>query len=166
MNRYLAFSLAISMTQAISLRAANKPRAGVEDRKTVWTTDDVEKLQVLGLISIVGQPAPTEDATAALPSPYLETRDPKWYAEQAARLRDELERRQAQLDAYRQAIEEARSLKTMMGGVNLDEAGVGITPEAGIEILKQHLSETQSRLEALEDLARRNDIRPGTLRGR
>jgi len=43
------------------------------------------------------------------PAPYVETQDPAWYAEQAARLRDELERRQAQLDGYRQAIEDARS---------------------------------------------------------
>jgi hypothetical protein len=50
----------------------------------------------------------------------MKTRDPEWYAEQAARLRDELERRRAQLDGYRQAIEEATSLMTMAGGINLD----------------------------------------------
>jgi hypothetical protein len=47
----------------------------------------------------------------------VETQDPEWYAEQAAQLRDELERRRAQLGGYRQAIENTRSLKTMAGGI-------------------------------------------------
>ena len=53
----------------------------------------------------------------------------------------------------------------MTGGLNLNDGDIGITPEAGIEILKQFVSETQTDLDALEDLARRNDITPGTLRG-
>ncbi len=167
MNRHLTFSLAISMTLgalAIPLRAANKPRAGKTEKTTaLWTNEGLEKLRPLGVISIVGQPN-TPKAAAALPPLYVKTQDPKWYAEQAARLRDELERRKAQLGGYRQAIEDARSLKTMTGGINLDDGDIGITPEAGIEILQQRASETQSELDALEDLARRNDVPPGTLR--
>ena len=53
----------------------------------------------------------------------------------------------------------------MTGGINLDEGDTGITPEAGIEILQQRANETQTELDALEELARRNDIPPGTLRG-
>jgi hypothetical protein len=169
MNRYLTFSLAISITLtalAIPLRAATKPRAGMEDQKTVWTNDDLERLHVHGLISIVGRPAPAEDTTAAAPpSSYVKTQDPEWYAEQAAMLRDELERRQAQLREYRQAVDGARSLRETTGGINVDEGDVGITPEAGIEILQEHVSETQSEFDTLEDLARRNAIAPGTLRG-
>jgi prefoldin subunit 5 len=100
-----------------------------------------------------------------VPSAYIKTQDPEWYAQQAANLRDELERRRAQLDSFRQAIEDVRSLKTMSGGINLDEGDIGITPEAGIEFLQQRVNETQTDLDALEDLARRNDIEPGTLRG-
>jgi len=48
---------------------------------------------------------------------------------------------------------------------NVDEGDIGITPEAGIEFLQQRLNEAQMGLDALEDLARRNDISPGTLRG-
>jgi hypothetical protein len=170
MNRYLTFSLAFSMTLstlAIPLRAANEPRARNAEKTTVlWTNEDLEKLRPLALISIVGQPNTAEDATAAAPpSPYLETQDPEWYAEQAAKLRNELERRRAQLGGYRQAIEDARSLKTMTGGINLNDGDVGITPEAGIEILQQRVMEVQEKLDDLEDLARRNDIEPGTLRG-
>jgi hypothetical protein len=170
MNRYLTISLAISATLstlAIPLRAANKPHAGKMGKTTVlWTNEDLEKLRPLGLISIVGQPSTAEDATTtALPLPYVNTQDPEWYAEQAAKLRAQLESSELELQRYCQAIEDARGLKTMTGGINLDGGDIGITPEAGIEILQQRVSETQSELDALEDLARRNDIEPGTLRG-
>jgi hypothetical protein len=170
MNRHLTFSLAISMTLsvlAIPLRAANKPRAGKTEKTTVlWTNEGLEKLRPLGVISIVDQPNTPEHSTAAaLPPLYVKTQDPEWYAEQAARLRDELERRKVELGGYRQAIEDARGLKAMTGGMNLDDGDMGITPEAGIEILQQRVSETRSQLDALEDLARRNEIPPGTLRG-
>jgi hypothetical protein len=169
MNRYLPFSLAISMTLsalAVPLRAANKPRAGKTERATVlWTNEDLEKLRGLGLISVVGQAPEQATAAAAAPSPYLETQDPEWYAEQASKLRAELERREARLQEYRQALDDVRSLKTMSGGINLDGGDIGITPEAGIEILQRRVSEIQSELDDLEDLARHNDIPPGTLRG-
>jgi hypothetical protein len=169
MNRYLTFSIFISMalsTLAIPLRAANKPRAGTDSHNPlVWTNDDLEKLRGLGLISIVGRMNEETPKPASRLQPYLKTPDPDWYAEQAAKLRDELERRRARLDGYRQALEEARSLKKTTGGINLDDRDIGITPEAGIEILQERVSETQSELDALEDLARRNDIPPGALRG-
>ena len=170
MNRCLTFSLALSMTLgtlAIPLRAANKPRAGKTEKTAVlWTNEDLERLRPRGLISVVGQPRTAEDATAApLPLAYVNTQDPEWYAEQAANLRAQLESDEAELQHYRQAIEDARSLKTKTGGINLEEGDIGATPEAGIEILQEHVNETQSELDALEDLARRNDIPPGTLRG-
>jgi hypothetical protein len=170
MNRYLTFSLAISMTLstlAIPLRVAAQPRAGKMDRTAVvWTNQDLKRLRSQGLISIVGQSALVENATAtARLSPYVKTQDPEWYAEQAAKLRDELERRQAQLSEYRQAIENARSLREMTGGINLDEGDIGITPDAGIEILQQQVNQAQTELDALKDLAHRNGIPPGVLRG-
>src|SRR4029077_12195474 len=165
MNRCVMFSLAISMTlitQAIPLRAASKPRAGTDSQNTVvWTNDDFERLHLLGLICIVGRMNEETPKPATLPQPYVKTQDPGWYAEQAAKLRGELERRQAQLGGYRQALEDARSLRETTGGINLDDGDIGITPEAGIEILQQRVNETQAVLDALEDLARRNDIPPG-----
>ncbi len=157
MIRYMyAVTLGLILV-AIPLRAANRPHAGTDrQNKMVWTNDDLDKLHDLGLISIVGQEDNERPTWAPANAPYSKTQDPEWYAEQAARLRDELERRRAQLDGYRQAIEDARSLKTMTGGINLDGGDIGITPEAG---------EAQREFDALEDLARRNDISPGTLRG-
>jgi hypothetical protein len=170
MNRYLTFSLAISVTLttlAIPSRAANRPHAGTDSQNpVVWTNDDLARLHSLGLISIVGQIDEEKSKSASLPVRHVRTQDPEWYAEQAARLRDDLERRKAQLGGYRQAIEDARSLKTMTGGINLEEGDIGITPESGIEILlRQRVNEAQAELAALEDLALRNDIPPGTLRG-
>ena len=169
MNRYLTFSLVISMTLstlAIPLRAANKPRAGTDSQRTVvWTNDDLERRHVPGLICIVGRTNEETPKSASAAAPYVETQDPGWYAGQAAKLRDELERRKAQLNGYRQAIKDARSLKTMTGGINLDEGDIGITPEVGIEILQRRVHEIQSEIDALEDLARHNGIPPGTLRG-
>jgi len=169
MNRCLTVSLAIPMTLgilAIPLRAANKPRAGKAEQTTVlWTNEEFEKLRPRGLISVVGQASTAEVATtAALPQPYVDTRDPEWYAEQAAKLRTRLESADDELQRYRQEIEDAKSLKTTTGGINLEEGDIGVTPEAGVQILQQLVNETQSELDALEDLARRNDIPPGTLR--
>jgi hypothetical protein len=169
MNRRLVFSLLCLMTlgtPTIPLRAANRPHAGT-DRKTikVWTNDDLEKLHAAGLISIVGQVDEGTSVSESAPRDYEVTQDPQWYAEQAARLRDELEYRQAQLREYRQALDDARSLKESTGGINLVGDDFAVTPEAGIEILEQRVNEVQAKLDDLEDLARRNDIEPGTLRG-
>ena len=170
MNRYLTFPLAISVTLSTlstPLRAANKLRGGEMEKTTaIWTNEDLERLRATGQISIVGQPATVEDASpAATPLPYVAIHDSEWYAEEAAALRGELQRGQARLDEYRQTIEDARSLETTTGGINLEEGDIGITLEAGVEILQQRIEETQSKLDALEDLARLNDIEPGVLRG-
>src|SRR6266852_4375696 len=167
MTRHLYAALTLGLISvSIPLRAANRPHAGTDRQNPVaWTNDDVERLRGLSLISIVGRMNEETSTSASLPEPYVKTQDPGWYAEQAAQLRDELERRRAQLGGYRQAMEDAKSLKAMTGGVNLDESDISITPEAGIEILQQRVSETQMELDVLEDLARRNDIPPGTLRG-
>ncbi len=167
MTRYLCAVITLGLVSvAIPLRAANRPHAGTDSRDpVVWTNDDLEKLHSLGLISIVGRIDEERPTSASAPAPYVGTQDPEWYAEQAAKLRDELERRRAQLREYRQALEGAQSLRETTGGINLDEGDVGITPEAGIEILQQRLNEAQTELHALEDLARRHGIPPGTLRG-
>ncbi len=167
MIRYLYAAVTLGLISvAIPLRAANRPHAGTDSQNAVvWTNDGLQRLHDLGLICIVGQMDEEQPTSTSAPQPYVKTQDPGWYAGQAAKLRDELERRKAQLGGYRQAIEDARSLKTITGGINLDDGDIGITPEAGIEILQQRVNETQTELDELEDLARRNDIPPGTLRG-
>jgi len=181
MTRLLRTSISLALLSvAIPLRANNRPHTGTDSQTpVVWTNDDLEKLHdVPGLISIVGQiyeeapppesaPSTYEETPApdSEPRPYVETQDPEWYAEQAAYLRDELERRQAQLSDYLQAIEDARNLRETTGGINLAEGDIAITLEDGIELLEQRVEETHMDFDELEDLARRNAIPPGTLRG-
>src|SRR5260370_5122160 len=144
MNRILTSSLAISMTVttlAIPTRAANKQRAGKMERTAVvWTNQDLKRLRSQGLISVVGQPALVKDATAAaLPSPYVNTQDPEWYAERATKLRDELDRRQSQLREYRQALEDARNLREKKGGNKPRGRKRSNTPQTCIEPLPRAL---------------------------
>ena len=167
MIRQLCISVCLALVSAaIPLRAANRPHAGTDSQNLVlWTNDDLENLHSLGLISIVGRIDEESPTSASQPQAYVKTQDPEWYAEQAAKLRDELEYRQAQLREYRQALDDARSLRESTGGINLVGEDFAITPEAGIEILQQRVEEAQAEFDDLEDLARRNDIPPGTLRG-
>jgi prefoldin subunit 5 len=116
------------------------------------------------MISIVGPKEEAAPTSASALGPYVKTQDPDWYAAEATKLHDQLERLQTQLAEYRQAIDDTRSLRETSGGINLVAGDVGITPQSGIEILQQRVNEIQARLDALEDLARRNGIAPGTLR--
>jgi hypothetical protein len=167
MTRRMCISVGLTvLSAAIPLRAANRPHAGTDTQNpTVWTNIGVENLRNRDLISIVGRSDEEGRTSASAPTPYVSTDDPEWYAEQAAKLRDALEHRRAQLREYRQALEDARNLRDTTGGVNLDEGDAGITPEAGIEILEQRVNEAQTELDSLEELARHHGIPPGTLRG-
>jgi len=167
MIRYM-FAVTLGLISvAIPLRAANRPHAGTDrQNKMVWTNDDLDKLHTLGLISIVGRDDDEKSASGPAPAQYVRTQDPEWYAEEAARLHDELEYRQTELRDYQQALDNARSLTGSTGGIDLIGEDFAITPEAGIQILRQRVMEEQTRLNDLEDLARRNDVEPGTLRGR
>ena len=166
MIRYLYAVTLGFVAVAIPLRAANRPHVGTDSQNgKVWTNDDLERLHSLGLISIVDQIDQEEPKPATARSEYVKTQDQEWYAEESARLRDELERRRAELDGYRRAIGDARSLETATGGIDLNGGDVGITPQAGIEILQQRVSETEMQLDGLEDLAQRNYMPPGLLRG-
>ena len=138
----------------------------MERTTVVWTNQDLKKLRSQDLISIVGQSALVEDAIAGpLPPPYVKTQDPEWYAKQAAKLREELERRQAQLREYRQALDDARSLRKTSGGISLDEGDIGITPEAGIEILQQEVNEPQTQHAGWDAIAMGQDFQFVELRG-
>src|SRR5258708_3930791 len=138
-NLYFAVTLGL-VSLAMPLRAANRPHAETDSQNNmVWTNDDLEKLHSLGLISIVGRIDEERPTSAPAPGPYVRTEDPEWYAVQAAKLRDELERRQTKLCEYRQALDDARSLRKTTRGINLDEGDLSLTPPAGLEILVRHV---------------------------
>jgi hypothetical protein len=167
MTRHLNYVISLGLiATAMPLRAADRPHAETGSHNAmVWTNDDLEKLHSRGLISIVGRIEEGSPKEIPPPRPYVKTQDPEWYATQAAKLHAELERRQNQLSEYRQAIDDVRSLRKTTGGISLDEGDLATTPEEGIEILERHVDEVQTEINELEDLARRHDIPPGTLRG-
>ena len=120
-------------------------------------------------VSVVGAQAGAAPAVVTAASGELEsydrTKDPEWYAQQAAILRAELDARQTELDQQEEALAEAQSERRTEPGVAMDRGNVGITPAAGIDILEAGVREVQDELDALSDLARQNDIPPGVLRG-
>jgi hypothetical protein len=164
-NLYISISLALLFLTIPSRPAHGQQVEPDRQRPMVWTNEDLEKLHDLGLISIVGQVDKDRSTRPSAPEPYVETQDPEWYAEQAANLREELENIQAQLSDFQQAIDDVQSLKQTTGGISFDYGSVGITPDDVIENLREGVDETQSDLDELEDLARRNGIPPGVLRG-
>jgi hypothetical protein len=167
MWRYLTISLLLApLSAGDTLRASTTPNAGPASATATWTNDDLKRLSwVPGLVSIVGEDSNESPQKVGSSAPPRETEDPAWYAAQAAQLNAQLEAAQADLRNFTHALEDVRELKATTGGINLAEDDIGITPEATIEILQNRVRETQSQLDALEDLARHNGIPPGILRG-
>jgi hypothetical protein len=157
--------IAIILT-AIPLGAADRPYPGADSQNAkVWTNDDLERIRSLGQLSVVGQSDEKGSTQSLLPRAYTFFQDPEWYSAQAARLQGELDRRRAELQSYEQALEDARSLREMTESINLEEGHAGLTPESAIEALRERVNHAQTRLDELQDLARRNGIEPGVVRG-
>jgi hypothetical protein len=170
----IGFALLFAACFVSPARATEKPRAPQTNQKQpvkVWTNEDLDQLRSRGLISIVGQ-EPNEAAAqpaavaAEQVSPVYNSRleDPAWYAQQAADLQAELDKRQAALQAQKDAI--ANAVKGItQPGVAMDQPSAGVTPEAGLAVLTAQVQEVQNQLDELSDLARQNNIPPGVLRG-
>ena len=168
--RTYPFPLAAILTLAIAFpsHAAEEPRpAQAAKTKKVWTNDDMDQLRARGLISTFSvapetaaqtQPAPSEQATFT-----PKTEDPAWYADQAAILQAELDKRESALREAQANLAQAAEGITQPG-IAMDKKNVGITPEAGIAVLQAQVHEVQSQLDELSDLARQNNIPPGALR--
>jgi hypothetical protein len=158
------------LTFVFPSRAAEKPRPAQGNQnqpKKIWTNDDMDQLRAQGLITTfnvapeVAPPAPAAPAERATFAAKAE--DPAWYAEQAAILQAELDKREAALHEAQANLAQAAEGITQPG-IAMDKKNVGITPEAGIDILQAQVREVQSQLDELSDLARQNNIPPGVLR--
>src|SRR6266849_1625408 len=126
MKKY-SFPLAavLAVLIACSSQAAEKPRPAQSNQnqpKKVWTNDDMDQLRARGLISIAGQEAPEQTAQApAVPAettfPVYESRldDPAWYADKAADLQAELDKREAALREQQAAIAQVADRITQPG---------------------------------------------------
>jgi hypothetical protein len=167
------FAAALALVLACSSQAAEKPRPAQSNQnqpKKVWTNEDMDQLRARGLISIVGQettePATQAPAAPAEPSsPVYASRlnDPEWYAETAADLQAELDKREAALLQQKTAIAQAADRITQPG-LAMDKESAGVTPAAGVANLQAQVQEVQGLLDELSDLARQHDIPPGVLR--
>jgi hypothetical protein len=168
--RIYTFPLAAVVTLAIVFptHAAEKPRpAQASQAKKVWTNDDMDPLRARGLISTFSVATEaTAEAHAAPSEPATftpRTEDPTWYAEQAAILQAELDKREAALREAQTNLAQAAQGITQPG-IATDKKNAGITPEAGIDVLEAQVLEIQSQLDELSDMARQNNIPPGVLR--
>src|SRR5258708_2702405 len=174
--RAYPFALGALLAVAVTFpsRAAEKPRPAQSNQnpaRKVWTNDDLDLLHSRGLISIVGQePGEAAPQAATAPSepayPVYNSRleDPSWYAEKAAELQAELDRRETALREQQTALALVADGITQPG-IDMDKPSVGVTPEAGLAILAAQVQEVQNQLDELGDLARKNNIPPGVLRG-
>jgi hypothetical protein len=173
MMRTYHFSLATVLALAIAIPslAAEKPRparVNPNQPKKVWTNEDMPQLRARGLISIFG-PAVNEAAApsagaSSQPVSASRLQDPEWFAQQAADLQAELDKRAADLRDAQTALAQAANGVTQPG-VDMGKGNVGVTPESGIAILQAEALEIQRQLDELSDLARQNNIPPGVLRG-
>ena len=174
-NYHFPLAAVLALLIACSSQAAEKPRPAQGNQnqpKKVWTNDDMDQLRSRGLISIVGQEASepatqTPAAPAETTFPVYESRfdDPEWYADQAADLQAELDKRQAALREQQTAIAQAVDMRITQPGLNLEKDNAGVTPAAGVANLEAQVQEVQNQLDELSDLARQHDIPPGVLRG-
>ena len=170
---YFPFAAALVLLFACSSQAAGKPRPAQSNQnqpKKVWTNDDMDQLRARGLISIVGQEAaepaaqvPAAPAETTFPVYQSRLDDPTWYADKAADLRAELDRREAALNEQLRAIALAADRITQPG-LTLNQDNAGVTPEAGVKVLQAKVQEIQAQMDELSDLARQHDIPPGDLR--
>ncbi len=174
-NHPFPLAAVFALLIASSSQAAEKPRPAQGNQnhpKKVWTNDDMDQLRSRGLISIVGQePAETAAQAPAAPAeatfPVYQSRldDPQWYADTAADLQAELDKREAALLQQKAAIAQAVSNRITQPGLALDKDGPGMTPAEGLANQAAQVQEIQDQMDQLSDLARQHDIPPGVLRG-
>jgi len=168
----LALGVLVSLLLAVSATAGGAPKVKSDrpsQERKIWTSEGVEALRTKGIISLVGlqsaaaaaeETAATEKPSVPLARPVQE-KDPEWYAEQVAKIREEIAPLDLEIRYIRSAL---ASRRTVEGGINLDRENPGITPESSIWVLENRKRELAARLDALEDQAHRNGILPGALR--
>lgn len=151
-----------------ALKTRNSLRMDAAERK-IWTNDDIPLLRQFAPISIIGESSSSQaevakragiEATAAN-QPYIRELDPQWYAEQRQTL-------QAQIDADEQQIRETQAIRQTGDGITdaipLDKEAPGLSPEATVEILQNHVAQLEGQIGDLQDLARQNGIDPAVVR--
>lgn len=130
--------------------------------KKVWTEEDLVALRGISPVMDSGSRAIGEAPRAGESSTrYTKFKDPRWYREKLEPLRAELERTHTELRRLRSAL---KSGKGGTNGIDLDQDTEGINPESAITLFVRHRAEILRQIDAIEDLAQKNEIPPGELR--
>jgi hypothetical protein len=164
----LAFSLAVTAfasPQAQQAPPAPPEKAKPESKKTkkVWTDDDLQNLHGKSGVSVVGNALGVDDAdkAEAKQASYVQEKDPNWYHKQLMPLRAEIERLDKEITKTREFMNGGH---TGEGQLKVNVFSVPMNPTNHIAQLEKRKATVQSKIDALEDQARRNDIPPGALR--
>lgn len=170
----LAFALAFGLAMAAPALPAlagqqTQPPAPEKEEpdnkkpKKVWTNDSVQELSGTPGVSVVGggPAARAAEKSATKPAGYAKEKDPNWYRAQRAPLRAELDRLDKEITKTREFINGGH---TAEGKLKVNVFSVPMNPADHIAQLEKRKAEVQSKMDALEDLARRNDIPPGAIR--
>lgn len=139
--------------------------------KKVWTNDDLEQLRGTAPVSVPGG-AGTPEGTAAKGAgeeaaggeekgPYVKEKDPKWYAQRMASLRDELDRTDKEISRLRNFLQNPSSGQA---GMALGQENARLSPANQIDQLQRQREKISRQMSDLETEARRNGISPGALR--
>ena len=176
--RTYAFPLATVLALGIACSSFAAQRRGStqgsrNQPKKIWTNDDIDQLRARSPISIVGrepgearQQGPGTPQSAQPAFPVYESRldDPTWYANQAAELQAELDRRMADVQQQLEAMTVVKDRVTE-AGIAMDKPSVGVSPAAALATLQGRVQEIQDQLGDLAELARQHGIPAGVLRG-
>ena len=174
----LAFALAMAFADVPALASQQSQQAQPAQQtppekekpdarrpKKVWTNDDMQGLGGTSGVSVVGGGSAAaggvRDNAAAQPKGSAKEKDPNWYRQQLAPLRSELERLDKEIVRTREFI---NGEHTGEGRLKVNVFSVPMNPADQIAQLEKRKATTQTKIDALEDLARRNDIPPGALR--
>jgi hypothetical protein len=155
-----AMFLGASVSGPVSAAAAEQSQQ--VGRQKVWTNDDIQLLRgITPNFSPSLREAGDTSRAGSAPAKYVRFKDPRWYREQLQPLRIELDRINSALRRLRAAL---TSAKGGTNAINFDRDTEGITPESEVRLLQQRRRDILSRMDAIEDLAQRNEIPPGELR--
>ena len=143
--------------------APGKQKPENKKPKKVWTNDSLEELGGKSGVSVVGSPSAARgvEKSATKVAGYAKEKDPNWYRTQIVPLRGEIDRLEKEITKTREFVNGGH---TAEGKLKLNVFSVPMNPADHIAQLEKRKAEVQGKIDDLEDLARRNDISPGTLR--
>jgi len=145
----------------------NKPKKA----KKVWTNDDLEQLRGTAPVTVAGAPATPSGAAAKgageeaaggeEKGPYVKEKDPKWYGQRMASLREELDKTEKEISRLRNFL---RNPSSGQAGLALGQENARLSPANQIDQLERQREKIRRQMDDLEAEARRNGISPGALR--